>query len=64
MTCGIPIPHEVREQAEAAEARKDASLDRLKALLDEAIGQEPDAYMNALGGLIDAHKAVEEAKRR
>ncbi len=63
-----PVPPELRAQADAAEARKEAALGRLEMLLaepvDQTVGHEPDEFDLAMRILVDADKAAVKAVGR
>ena len=59
------IPPALLREAENAENRKDAALDRLQRLAEEAPPlPAPDAFERALMGVIDADRAMQEARKR
>lgn len=62
IVCQI-IPPELLEEAARAEERKNAALERLQQLAEEAPPHQHDAFERALMGVIDADKALQEAKK-
>jgi hypothetical protein len=58
------VPPELMEEAAKAELRKDAALERLQRLAEEAPPHQQDAFERALIGVIDADKAMRKARKR
>ena len=57
------VPPEIKEAAILAEQRKDAALDRLQKLVGATPPHQRDAFESALRSLIDADRALQEARK-